>query len=514
MAVKYVKFVRGSSLAFENVVKKDNDTLYFITDSDTTKGSLYLGDKLIAGNISNLSDLQDILIEEVSDAQLLVYDEEQGKWINKSAIDAIGLMTGATSTTQGGAGLVPAPGIGQQNLFLRGDGTWATPEGIGGGSSSSQVFEVIASDSAYETQVVALASAVGEVILTAGDIGIVKVAIAENTYQYTAYVYNGSTWVAMDGNYSSDSIYFEEDLAVTAPIGTITQEMIDAGNGSAILSASNKTMTQVLASLLAEEKSPEVTLPAVSLTASGNSGEVGTVFTLPTATLKITGVGSYSYGATDGVNSYDNNTTGVIFAPGDLIVSYGETEKFNTVNYTTDDSVSITATGNNQYLDEAVKFTFKATANYTESNTIIPLTNLGNKDTDSKITSGSIAIDDKIVTFTGYRNSFYGANANLMDLDSTNIRGLANKAKSSTGTLSLNIADGTKQVVIAVPEGRKVSKIADEKAFGADVLPAFDFSNVAVEGANGYIAKNYNIYTYTPSTILGENTYTITVVNE
>ena len=64
MAVKYVKFVRGSSLAFENIVNKDSDTLYFITDSDSGKGSLYLGSKLISGNISDLADLQDILIDD------------------------------------------------------------------------------------------------------------------------------------------------------------------------------------------------------------------------------------------------------------------------------------------------------------------------------------------------------------------------------------------------------------------------------------------------------------------
>jgi hypothetical protein len=44
-------------------------------------------------------------------------------------------MTGATSGTQGGAGLVPAPGIGQERLFLRGDGVWAVPVGNGNGSN-------------------------------------------------------------------------------------------------------------------------------------------------------------------------------------------------------------------------------------------------------------------------------------------------------------------------------------------------------------------------------------------
>ena len=36
-------------------------------------------------------------------------------------------MTGATASAAGETGLVPAPGAGKQNAYLRGDGTWATP---------------------------------------------------------------------------------------------------------------------------------------------------------------------------------------------------------------------------------------------------------------------------------------------------------------------------------------------------------------------------------------------------
>ena len=36
-------------------------------------------------------------------------------------------MTGATQSVAGKAGLVPAPGVGSQDKFLRGDGTWQSP---------------------------------------------------------------------------------------------------------------------------------------------------------------------------------------------------------------------------------------------------------------------------------------------------------------------------------------------------------------------------------------------------
>ena len=131
MAANYVRFYRGSPEAYANVIK-NNDTLYFVYGSDSDKGSLYLGDRLISGNVSNITDLEDLIITELQDKQILQYDIAQSAWVNKSIREAIGIMTGAREDAQGSIGLVPMPGIGEQNLFLRGDGVWASP-----GASSS-----------------------------------------------------------------------------------------------------------------------------------------------------------------------------------------------------------------------------------------------------------------------------------------------------------------------------------------------------------------------------------------
>ena len=42
-------------------------------------------------------------------------------------VPGIGIMGAATSSTAGKAGLVPAPAVGAQAKYLRGDGTWQTP---------------------------------------------------------------------------------------------------------------------------------------------------------------------------------------------------------------------------------------------------------------------------------------------------------------------------------------------------------------------------------------------------
>lgn len=135
----YVKFMRGtpSNWAALTKVDKDPDTLYFISEPDGTEGQLYLGAKLIAGggsgiSASSLSDLQDILLSEgIDDNSFLVYDKASEKWVNKAASEVLSLvvstMKGASASKDGEAGLVPVPTQGQQNLFLRGDATWADP---------------------------------------------------------------------------------------------------------------------------------------------------------------------------------------------------------------------------------------------------------------------------------------------------------------------------------------------------------------------------------------------------
>lgn len=52
-------------------------------------------------------------------------------------------MTGATSSTAGAAGLVPAPAAGKQTSFLRGDGTWVVPTNTTYAQATSSVLGLI-----------------------------------------------------------------------------------------------------------------------------------------------------------------------------------------------------------------------------------------------------------------------------------------------------------------------------------------------------------------------------------
>lgn len=134
----YVKFVRGTPTAFANlpVEQRSRDTLYFIAGATDATGELWLGNTLIAkgateGTVATfLKDLQDVDLAGAYDGYVLAYDASKDKWVPMDLAEAFVLptMIGASSTTDGEAGMVPAPKAGEEGYFLRGDGSWAAIE--------------------------------------------------------------------------------------------------------------------------------------------------------------------------------------------------------------------------------------------------------------------------------------------------------------------------------------------------------------------------------------------------
>lgn len=88
----YVKFQRGTLVAYNRLATKDENTLYFIYDAnDSTKGTLYLGTRLIgnvggSGGASTLAELSDVLVSNANTGDFLVLNS-QGKWAAVSASD-------------------------------------------------------------------------------------------------------------------------------------------------------------------------------------------------------------------------------------------------------------------------------------------------------------------------------------------------------------------------------------------------------------------------------------------
>lgn len=332
------------------------------------------------------------------------------------------------------------------------------------------------------TDIEAINAAVGDTEIHNGDTAIVKRDIAGDKFSYTAYVYDGE-WKAMDGNYRADNVYFDEDITYTVAIGTLAKP-----NGSAKFAAKGKNVEQVLSSLMAQEANPSKTNPAVSFSSQGGFGifEIGTKKNLTyTAALSA---GGYTYGPATGIaaQTWEVSCTGV-------------TEK------------KTTATGSfeNVVAEETAK---KITAKATYNEGSIPVTNLGNPYPAGKIAAGSASKDSNILQ--GVRYMFWGPMTSDAELNSANIRALAHNQAQGTGTLgTFGAGAGAKKVIVAVPAGRKITKVLMPSALNADVTALFvkQSATVNVEGAEGYTAAAYNIYVYQPASIDAGETYSVTI---
>ena len=171
-----------------------------------------------------------------------------------------------------------------------GDGTKTWEELSYFGGEESKVFQVSSLSEITETD------------LVVGDIAIVKTAIvtdveneSNNKYSYTSYVYNGSAWAAMDGNYNADNVYFSDDMMVTKEIGYITLT-----NGQGTIPSKGKNLSEVFEAMFVKEQNPTTTQPSVNLTFSqAGAYEVGTVVS-PTYSATFN-AGNYTYGPATGV---------------------------------------------------------------------------------------------------------------------------------------------------------------------------------------------------------------------
>ncbi len=144
------------------------------------------------------------------------------------------------------------------------------------------------------------------------DIFVVKALISTDKYSYTAFVFNGTTWVAMDGNYNASNVYYDQDLITTTPVGNITLE-----NGQATIGAAGLNMIDLWNAIyVSEDKDIAVTKPTVSVSGSVKYIEVGGSSSQDvTVTYED---GKYEYGYTTEIGSEgataasttNNGTTG------------------------------------------------------------------------------------------------------------------------------------------------------------------------------------------------------------
>lgn len=349
------------------------------------------------------------------------------------------------------------------------------------GGDEAQNFTATATGE--QTDEAAITAAVGTNEIHAGDTAIVKRLIANDKYSYTAYVYNGSAWAAMDGNYSAKNVYFDANLTLTETFGRYKPD----ASGSIEVPSTGQSVYGLIDDAFSQEKNPSATQPSASVSISSGSGtfEIGTTKNL-----------TYSASLNPGAYTYGPSPTGV------SATTYTATCDGKTLTGATGTFESIVADG-----------TKKISVSIAHSAGSIPKTNKGKDYAAAQIKAGTKTATSS-QALTGVRYMFWGPMTTDATIDSVAVRALAHNKATATGALAtFGAGAGAKKVVVAVPSDRKITKVLMPSALNADVTALFvkQSTTVPVNGANGYAAAAYNIYVYQPASIDAGETYTVTI---
>ena len=359
--------------------------------------------------------------------------------------------------------------------------------------------------------------------------------------QFTAYVWNGAAWAAMDGNYNAENTYLADDITITQAFG---QYGIDSTSGRGTIPCKGWNMKELISKSFAKATSAtkvnptrEVSTPSnysdnveVGTWKSGANGNNAIKFT-----YKTDGKWSnYNAGKTAGntVLKKDIAITRTASMTAEQAAAYGITYNVNAINasysYSGDETLAIgssvqidsiaTSDLSVQYRDAQYNLYTYSISGKWQAGTTVPVNNLGDADPGNKVGAGNFATSSGTVSVAaGKRRRFwYVGNDTATASDNAFFRGLATSVNSdlsaTTKTKDLTIPAGTKRVVFAVQiPNATLSEVIDVDGMGLNVAGNFTSKQLDIEGANGFAAKTYTVFECVNEAGLKATTYKIKV---
>lgn len=369
--------------------------------------------------------------------------------------------------------------------------------GLGGGA----LYEGTKSDlSASDSSVIeAYFAAHTDITPKSGDVFVVTTIVGDKEYEKSAYQYTGEAWEAMTGNVDADKVIMRENLMLAGDYDRIGNWTKDK-NGTATKEVSGKSVAAILKDLTSKTLQPTITANP-SINGFGLSGaaavEAGTAVATASYLAATLNPGSYKYGPKAG--------TGVVASNWKVErITDGGTEQVASVDAASLPAGSDNNGGNGFIIGDAGGDNAVASLKYRVTAThgagVRAEDNLGGASNPAVAIAAGTKTKDS-AAYTPFRNFFYGATAEKPTLDSAYIRGLTKSGKAYTaGVITVNVPAGANRVVIACIAGKTgVKKVINETALNADVTDTFAKKTVAVEGANGYTAKDYNAWVFEPA---------------
>lgn len=283
---------------------------------------------------------------------------------------------------------------------------------------------------------------------------------------------------------NEDTFVFEKDLEVMYTLGKYNGTLASKKT----IPAAGKTFAAVWNDIFLKEENPKTTQPSLTVT-SGNIGtkEAGTKVSI--AYTSTFSAGSYTYGPATGVTASNYKIT------------------FNGETLTT-------PSGTFAEVQVTDAMNLKITGTFDHTIGAVPVTNIGNEYAAGQIRAATgKAASTPGTALTGYRNMFFGTLNAKDELTSSVIRSLPVKQQTTNvANKEIAIPVGALRVVFAVPSNKTITSITDTNGLGAQIFSSFTNIKVNVEGAEGYTAKEYNVYYMDYATPNNKaNSYKVTV---
>lgn len=343
---------------------------------------------------------------------------------------------------------------------------------------------------ADETDDAAITRALDGATAGKGDICTIKTALGTTpeTYSYMGYVYDGTTWGAMDGNVSADNVVMADDITLAGNYTSVGNVQLSAGT----LSAKGKTLGKLFESIFTKELNPTKPTPTCGITLTGaGAKEVGSSFT-PAYTTSFDAK-KYAYNPT---------ATGV-----------------TATAWSVKDTNNVTKTGATGSFDAFTVLdntNYKLTATCSYSDGVVPKTNLGNDYPAAQIKAGTCTASSGAVT--GYRQWYIYIGTDMTSAIATDfIRSATGKGTGKSASTQSNVAipAGTKRVMVAIPAGSGYTKtlknVIDVDGMGLDVIGNFTKTTPTVTNYTDDAGMKYNVWTAENANGMAATRYTFTI---
>lgn len=330
-----------------------------------------------------------------------------------------------------------------------------------------------------------------------GDVFVVTTTVEGSTYEQSAYFYDGSKWSAMTGSVDADKVILRENITLAGgytQVGNLTKSQ----NGTSVFSTKGKSVMDALTEIFSKRLQPTITaqpsVGAFTLTGAG-AVEAGTKVAAAAYSGASLNAGSYQYGPATGVAASSWKVERITDQGTEQVAS----QEAASLSGGSDDNGGAGFVIGDAGGENAVSsLKYRVTA--THGKGVTAKDNLG-ADSAPVVAIEAGTKTRETAAYTPYRNYFYGATPAKPALDSAYVRGLTKSNKAyAAGTITLSVPAGAQRVCIACLATKKgVTKVINESAMNADVTSTFVKSTVAVEGAAGYTAQDYNVWVFEPA---------------